>query len=115
MQTISSFVEPYTSVFEQCLLSKDPQAHVATLPESPEKSILNFLLQPHSQRFKEELTHKYNFRGELLRVLDQWKIQSKIADAKFPTEIRYLIDEHLKAYGNSYNFPRPAEFQSTGE
>jgi len=35
MKAISSFVEPLASVFEQCLLSKDPQAHVATLPESP--------------------------------------------------------------------------------
>lgn len=44
MEQLSKFVEGYSSLFEQCLLAKDPATHANSLPDSFEKNLLLFLL-----------------------------------------------------------------------
>lgn len=101
-------------MFEQCLLAKDPAAHARSLPDSVEKKLLLFLLEPHSDKYKEELKTKHSLRGELLEQINKWKVHSKIAKASSPDEIKYLIENFMKENRNSFNQPKPAEFQSAG-
>lgn len=90
------------------MLAKDPVAHAKSLPDTVEKKLLLFLLEPHSDKYKEELRTKYNIRGELLENIDKWKVHSKITKANNPEEIKYLIETFIKANKNSFNYPKPA-------
>ena len=81
MEQVSKFVEGYSSVFEQCLLAKEPVEHAKQLPDSLEKNLLLFLLEPHTQQYKELLRTKYQIKGDLLEAINKWKTYSKITKA----------------------------------
>jgi hypothetical protein len=59
-------VEANKAIFEECLLAKDPLAHLASRPASPEKQLMMFLLQPHRQDYREQLSRIHSIDQQLI-------------------------------------------------
>jgi hypothetical protein len=109
---IETFVEGNKAIFEECLLAKDPLVHLKSLSESPEKQLLLFLLQPHSEDYSEQLKTKYSIEHGLIEEINRWKVQLKVASAQHADEIQYLMQQIFGYDDEAFYSPKPAEFQT---
>lgn len=112
MNGLAEYIEACAHTLEQCLLTEDPIAHLATLPEAYEKKLLIFFMQDHSPQFLKDLKTKHKITGQLAETLNEWKIHTQLQRAQKAEDVKYLIDDYLAKNKGAFHHPRPAEFKS---